>query len=444
MRGVARLVYTYFMGAPISRALTLVGLALCVLSVLVVTYLPQSEHMLSFALSGQLAVFVGGGYMPMLMGRLAQAHAVRLVPRSRLKLLASAFITVALVVLPIGLLAPAAYIAGNGGKLSDVGKYPALGGFLVDLALVTYTSTFIVAGWLYLGMWFLGSQRNWKGVAKALLLAMLLLLVPARQIRELSASTQMNLIQIAIAWTIFGAGFLCWPRIRRFFSRNPVAAPREASGAIRHTSGKEVAFILGIDNPWLHLAGLALPVALALGFSHLAPEVWLLVLTIFSATAGAIAGQAPARSRALWLRLGWSREELFAQVERAFWRHNGVTLAVLAILLTLYASYVHLAGIALAAGLPLLALGTSLSSYLGLMSTRGLRWIEISVGAAVMLALMAVAMLLTAERVNVLAVTLIETVLAALALVLREVARRRWARIDWVECRRERLPLARG
>ena len=77
------------------------------------------------------------------------------------------------------------------------------------------------------------------------------------------------------------------------------------------------------------------------------------------------------------------------------------------------------------------------------MITRGLRWIEIALASGVMLTLMAVSLLLTQELVKLELVFAIEAVLLALVFVLRTVARRRWSRIDWIECRPPRTLVAR-
>ena len=431
---VLRLVYTYFTGTPLTRALTIAGLILCVMSYASVTYLPQTAHMLAFAQTGQLALFLGSGLMPLIFGRMAQGHALRLMPFGRLKLLASALLTVGIVALPSGLLTPTAYAAGNGMRLSELEKYPGATEFLLNMAVLLYTSLMLIVGWLYLVMWFASSQRNLAGLAKALLIIVLVVFVPVREIQELSGQTEWNLIQLAVIWTIFSLGFLYWPQLRALIARrrlpNLTTVP-----ASRDISGREVALMLGTNNPWILVGGLALPLVIATKAGMSTPEIWLFVLTIFSTVAGASAGQAAARSRALWLRRSWSRAELFAEVERSFWRHNLVVLGVLLALMVGIGSYVHLPGEMLAGGLPLLVLGTVLSTYLGFMLTRGLRWLEISLGSAVMLTLMAVALMLGMEVIALAPVFIIEALLAGLVFVLRAVARRRWSRIDWIECR---------
>src|SRR5688572_26308093 len=181
MKTIARLVYSFFMSTPLTRALSIGGLALCAISLLVLTSLPQSEHMLSFAWAGQMAFFLGSALMPSMVGRLSQGHASHLLPYGRVKLLVSAMVTVAIVALPAGLLTPFAYVAGVSGKISDLTSNPKLLDFTIDLGLVIYTSSCILAGWLYLAMWFFTRQRNAAGFAKGLLVIVILIIAPSRQ-----------------------------------------------------------------------------------------------------------------------------------------------------------------------------------------------------------------------------------------------------------------------
>ena len=444
MKTVLRLVYTYFMGTPVTRGLTLSGVALCLLALLAVTYLPQTAHVLAFAFSSQLAFFLGSASMPLMFGRMARGRGVGLLPHGRLKLLASAFLTVVIVALPAGLLAPVVYAAGNSFKLSDALKYPRAMDFLLDMAILIYTSLTLLAGWLYLAMWFLGSQRNASGLWRSLVIVVLLIFVPVREIQELSGKIEWNLVQLALTWMVFGAAFMAWPRIKAAMAqRGGWNRSTRKVVATRDTWGREVALILGTHNPWLLVGSLALPLLMATRVGLQTPEIWLFFLTIFSVVTGAFAGQAAARSRALWLRRGWSRAELFAEVERSFWRHNGIVSGLLLAFMVAIGSFTHLPGELLAGGLPLLVLGTALSTYLGFMITRGLRWIEIALASGVMLTLMAVSLLLTQELVKLELVFAIEAVLLALVFLLRTVARRRWSRIDWIECRPPRTLVAR-
>jgi hypothetical protein len=435
MSTVLRLVFTFFTGTPITRGLTIGGLLLFGASILSVTYLPQTAYLLAFALVGQLALFLGSGLMPMMFGRMAQGHALQMMPFGRVKLLAAALITVAVVGLPAGLITPIAYAASTGAKLAEVSKYPGAVDFLVDMGLLIYTSVALIVGWLYLIMWFNVSQRNLAGLAKSLFIILLVVFVPARELEDQSATIHWNLIQLAVIWTVFGAGFLWWPRVKRAVA--PLR-PNLRSSSGNDTWGKEVALILGTHNPWLLVGAMVLPMLIATRAGASSPGIWLFVLTIFSTVTAAVAGQAASRSRALWLRSSASRAELFAEVERSFWRHNAVVLGILLALMIGIGSYVRLPGQLLAGGLPLLVLGTLSSTYLGFTLTRGLRWPEICIGAAVMLTLMSVALLLGANVVNLGVVYAIEALLLAVVFVLRAVARRRWSRIDWIECRAPR------
>ena len=307
-------------------------------------------------------------------------------------------------------------------------------------------------------MWFLTSQRNMAGLFKGLLVITLVIFAPARDIRDLTVTLSWNLQQIAVIWIVFGAGFLLWPRFKAARARRNrerfAGFDRALAGK---TTGREFDVMLGTSNPWLLIAALVLPLIIATHFVREFPAVWLFFLTIFSVVTGALLGSGAERSRALWLRGDWSRAALFAAVERSIWRHNCHVLGALmlftlgtgvctflATLLKTGVGCTHISATLLMTGVPLLVLGTLLSTYLGLMVTRGLRWLEIVSGAGVMLLLMVLAVLIAGERVDLVTVLAVEIGLAVLAIVLRFVARRRWTQIDWMMCRPARAMAARG
>jgi hypothetical protein len=159
---------------------------------------------------------------------------------------------------------------------------------------------------------------------------------------------------------------------------------------------------------------------------------------------GAFTGQAAERSRALWLRGDWSRPSLFASVERSVWRQNFHVLGALMLFTLGIGVYAHFSATLLMTGLPLLVLGTLLSTYLGLMITRGLRWLEILSGIGVMLMLMFLAVFIAREDVALVTVFSLECGLAGIAIALRSIARRRWIQIDWMMCRPDPSMTARG
>jgi hypothetical protein len=445
MKAVARLVWSYFMGTFASRALTILGLLLFVVSFYILTTQPQSSETLSLAVGGLIAFFLGSSLMPVMFGRMARSHSIKVLPYGRLKLLLSAFFTAIVVSIPGAILTPALYVAGNSGSIEDFAKYPGLLEFTLHLAQLIFTSILLISGWLYLAMWFIASERNRAGFVKGLLVIVVVIFAPARDFRDLTVMLSWNLQQIAVIWIVFGTGFLLWPRYQAAIARR--SRRRFADVGVRlarDTVGREFDLMLGTANPWLLIGALVVPVIIATRFVDGMTSVWLYFLTIFSTVAGAIAGEAASRSRSLWLRGGWSRAALFSAIERSFWRHNGYVLGSLMLLTIGIGSYAGFSARMLAAGLPLLMLGTVLSTYLGLMITRGLRWIEVTLGVVVMLALMASAEMVAQENVSLTAVIALEIALAVFAIVLRVIAQRRWTQIDWMLCRRDRALSARA
>jgi hypothetical protein len=438
MRTVLRLVWSYFTGTPITRAFTFGGVALMLLAFIVLMTRSQSAGLLWMAVVGFLAFYLGSWLMPLMFGRLAQSHAVRVLPHGRAKLLISAFATVAIVALPPSIMTPLAYVAGVNGDPAILVTDGRLRAYTVQLAQLMYTQIVLLAGWLYLAMWFITSQRNIGGLVKGLVVVLIMLYAPAREVQELSVSVAWNLQQIVVIWGVFGTGFLLWPRWKQLAAR----IPRSRFGLLgrirRQVTGREIDLVLGTANPWLLIAAQVVPILIASRIGEYSPAVWLFYLTIFSTVAGAIAGQAAERSRALWLRGNWSRTLLYSEVERSFWRHNGVVLGAIIALMVAIGSYAGLPVRLLAVGVPLLALGTILSTYLGLMLTRGLRWPEALLGVGVMLALMAIAVLAASREGGLATVLALEGALAVLALGLRSVALRRWTQIDWMLCRPDR------
>jgi hypothetical protein len=161
--------------------------------------------------------------------------------------------------------------------------------------------------------------------------------------------------------------------------------------------------------------------------------MWLVFLIVFSAIAGAIASQAAARSRRLWLRFDWTRAELRRHVERAFWRYNVWFLAVLLLLFLAIAGYYGFDRAVVMHGVALLVLGCAVSTYLGLLITRGLGWFESALCILTMVALTLSAILVVTGE---LAVALeLELLLGALTIVFYVLAHARWAALDWMQCR---------
>jgi hypothetical protein len=263
--------------------------------------------------------------------------------------------------------------------------------------------------------------------------------LPLRFIALPSASLAIPWTLCALLWTVFASGFLLAPRLKASFGRVRHALAGLTGSSYR--GGAEIDFLIGTARPWTVAAGQAVPIVLASYVMSTfevskpgAPSPWLFFLTIISVTTGAVASLAATRGRALWLRARWTRAELFRRVENAFWRYNCWTLGVLLLLLVAIGDSLAVPTRVLAFGMGLLALGTTLSTYIGLIVTARIGWHDAALAVIVILALMWTAVLATSTTPTARLVAY-ELGLAALALIIRELARRRWSRLDWMLCR---------
>lgn len=443
MRTIGRLLLVHFAGSQVTKWLTISGLLLMLASLYVVLYMSQTEHMLALALPGVIVFFCGTSLMPLTLGRLARSHAACILPGARIKLLISAILTVLLVALPAALIAPMSFVAGMSAELGDLFKNPQLLNYTLGMALITYTSACISAFWLYVLIWVVGSERTVNGVAKALLIFLVLILLPSADHEDPGAMMRANLLQIPVILVVFSTGFLLWPRIRRAFAGR-LQRRGATPGTTREFVGKEVDLVLGNSQPWPLIAALLIPLVFLSRSDDVHASTWLFYLTIASTLSGAMAGQAPERSRSLWLRGDWSRPAMFEAVEKSTWRHNGRVLMVLFAALLAIGIYAKIPLTTMAVGGPLLIIGTVLSTYLGLSLTRGVRWPEATLGVAVMAISMLIAMLMGDPEAHMTWVIGLFLALSTLAPILRRVARKRWAHIDWSECRREIQPALRA
>ncbi len=460
MKAIGRLLLTYAFGTPLLRIFSAVGVAILLASVVMLDFLGQSNLLLSIPFLGVCGLFLGNALMPLLFGRMARSHLIRVLPWGRVKLLISAFITVAIVALPIPLLMLWVMVHAmdyySQTPYGDAAPHVVLSAAAIakirasylENFWLTFFQSFLTTGWLYLALWFITSGRSIAGYMKALLVILLLIYGPMREVTQLSATVKGGLIELVAVWFVFAAGFLLWPRWKALSAGWRLNPHERFSSLIRRqVSGREIDLMLGTANPWLLIGAQVVPIVFASTIGFYSAAVWLFYLTIFSTVAGGIACQAAEKSRVLWLRGNWSRAELFSQVERSFWRHNSFVLGALILLMVGIGTYAALPVSLLAIGLPLLVLSTILSTYLGLMVTRGLRLAEGALAVVVMLALMAVAVIAArsdGEARDLFIVIGIEVVLAIGAIVLRSAARARWEKIDWMLCRPERAWRARA
>ncbi len=444
MKAVIRLLWSYFTCTPLLRGFTFGGAAALIGSCVVMWCLPQSGLSLAVAALSSGALLLGSAMMPLMFGRMARSRGLGSLAQGRIKLLLSALATVIISAAPPAIVMYVGFTAALPLPHANATLRARFEHDTLINVWSIYTSTLLLYGWLYVAMWFITGQRNLAGYLKALIVVAAMILAPTREIRTREVSLIWNLGELGVVWLVFGAIFLNWSSVQRLLLvwRGWLDRwgwrPRTA-----HVPGREIDLVLGTANPWLLAAGQFIPIALAARIGFYSAEVWLFYLTLFSTVAGAIAGQAAERSRGVWLRGGWSREQLFVQVERSFWRHNNYVLGILLVLMLAIGGYSGLAPTLLAVGLPLLILGTTVSTYLGLMLTQRLRFQEACIAVALTLTLMAVAVLAARSTANIPAVVALEIALACVALILRRVARQRWSQLDWMLCRADRALSAR-
>ena len=444
MKAIARLIYTSFTGIAVLRWVTLAGLVAGIGGSVLYLNLPPltggSGHPTRFSLwqesilfflpvAGTLCFAFGASLLPALFARFASSHYLYVLPHGRAKLLASAFATVALASLFTACIVTTYYY-----------KMP----FALDLVFQrAFAVSFVTVSFMYVVLWLTGKSGNDRAPRRLL-----------RSGRDAHASAALHQLlpstSLAVPWTAgallwatFAAGFLLAPRLKA-----PLGRLRHALAGLTGTSyrgGGEIDFLVGTARPWTLAAGQAVPIVIATYFmsalhvmeTSSGPSPWVFFLTIISVTTGAVASLAATRSRALWLRARWTRAELFAQVERAFWRYDCYTLAVLLVLLVAIGDAIGVPTPVLAFGMGLLALGTTLSTTSGLIVTARIGWGDVVLAVLVMLALMRTAVEVSSPATPTTTIVAYEIGLTVLALLVREVARRRWSRLDWMLCRAE-------
>jgi len=428
---VLRLFVASFTGTNWTRWMALIGVVLVLTGAAMSIWLPQSTFTLAWGFFGVGAIFVSTTLAPLMLGRLAFGHTVYTLPGGPIKLLASAVLLTAFVSLPVPVLAvldmmkalPAAILASPyfGGGRSVVNFLR--GGFFWQL----YAVTFLSCTWLYLCLWFVMRSRSLAGYVQAGLILIGLMLVPQKYVSlTVETSIIVPAIWIAVSWAIICAYFLAAPRLRRLIGARH---PPVISWFTRPGAGREVALLLGASRP----AVLLIVMLVCAALSTLAqPELWLFYLTMVSMLGGAAASAAAARSRTLWLRTPWSRRELFGQAEKAYWRHQAHALALMSLALIAAGSVKHWPVALIAGGIGIIVLAACVSTYLGLMMTRRLGWVETLLGILVVLLLLATALWPRESSSNLAGLYLL---LALGAIGLRVEAMRRWVRLDWSACR---------
>jgi len=440
MKAIARLIYTNFTGTALLRFITLTGLVAGIVGSALYLYLPplvggsggpsrfslaQEAFFRTLPVVGLLCFVFGASLLPTLFARLATSHYVYVLPHGRTKLLASALATVALTSL---------FVAGI------VTMYYYRMPFALDLIFQRgFAVSFVTVSFLYVVLWLTGKSGT-IGLLVGSFVLVATLVLPLIFIATPSTSLALPWTACALLWTGFAAAFLLAPRLKA-----PLGRLRHAFTGLTGSSyrgGGEIDFLVGTARPWTFAAGQAVTILLATYVMSAAqvvapwaPITWLFFLTILSVTTGAVASLAATRGRALWLRARWTRAELFRHVENSFWRYNCYTLGVLLLLLVAIGDSIGAPTRVLACGMGLLALGTALSTYIGLIVTARIGWRDAALAVIVILALLRTAVLASFPTTPTATIVTYELGLAALALFVRELARRRWGRLDWMLCR---------
>lgn len=444
MKAIARLTWTFVAGTPLQLGLLMLGLACVAVGLTGYLYYPSWSlgtgmrasplwYQLAVALApwlGLMLLFFASARLPTTVERLALGRSILVLPGGRMRVLLATLFTASL----IALLTAAAgtlvfFHYPNELKPERV---------FSRTWIVTFSNIIL----MYAALWVVGKTRGvWLLLGS--LLIILGILLPLGLIGRPSGLPALVWAG-GFAWLAYAALLLFGARLRHALLGSGYRLAQRAQRFLpksSYSAGAELDLLLGTSRPWVVALGQAIPICASVWWISL-PSVWLLYLTLFSAISGAITSTAAARSRSLWLKLGWTRREMFARVEAAYWRYNAYSLGVLLLLFVAMGTYREVATPVLALGLASLALSSVASSYLGLLMTRGLRWSETALGVLTMGLIMAAAVAVSGANENLVYGIELTSALAGLAVVYRIVAERRWLGLDWMVCRN--LATARG
>ncbi|HEU4618819.1 MAG TPA: hypothetical protein VFV10_12325 [Gammaproteobacteria bacterium] len=451
MKAVARLMLVYFTGTVWMRVMSALGLTAIVVGTGMLAYLPplvgqlglpsrfsvaQEAVLMMLPLFGIVALMLGGALMPSMVSRLAASHYSHVLPHARGKLLASAFGTVAL----IAVVASAAMQVYMGQEMPNISFERLLAG-----SMLTYSS-------VYLALWIASRLRSSLALVAGTFMVLAALVLPLR-FMGLAVPLRWAVVPSAILWAVVASALLFAPRMRRAAVGLRARIRQVTSNAFAsiYDGREEVELVLGTARPWLLALWQVVPIVLAaylVGWLYgdfavdRKVKVWLGYLTLLTMLSAGAATFAPARSRVLWLRTHFTRDELFARVEAAYWKRNSYVLGVLLVTMTLVGTYFGLPTRPLAFGIALLVLTATVSTYLGLMITRSIGWAVTAIALGSILLMLATALYVAAPATPVVEIVALEAALAALAATLRSIAKRRWRGLDWMLSRPEAVTRA--
>lgn len=439
MRVVARLVWTFFAATPLMRWFAAVGTAALLTGLVGYLTLPawslgtgsRPEALWLQALVevlpfiGLLLLLAASSRLPVIVERLAFGRAIWLLPAGRGRLLVATVI-------------PALILA----LLTAAAATLAFRGFPIEISYSrifwrTSLMAFVDIGLIYAAIWLSGKTSGvWRLVGVFWML--LSLLIPLRYVSGIPPFSPLEGIGIAV-WIAFAFLLLTGGYLRHSLAGLRARVETLRSGLARmspYREGSEVDLLLGTSRPWIVAFGQIVPVAAMLLL--IPPRSPLMVvafvfLILMSAIAGAITSTAAERSRRLWLRCDLTRDQLRRRVELAFWRYNAWCVAVLLLAYVAIGAWLRLPAEVVTTGFGLIVASAAASTCLGLIITRGVRWLE-SAFCIVMVTVLVratFAMMLADLRT----VIVYELVLVTFAVGFHLLAQARWKRLDWMQCR---------
>jgi hypothetical protein len=435
MKTIAQLIFTYFNATIWSRCATLIGL----IGITITIFKPPVASLVVAQLlgvGGIAAFFLGSALMPILAGGLLNTRSVAVLPFGRAKVLASAFITAALTALPLPIISVLVVTTSRANRAAEFFAEPStfLGIFQMPFFWRLYFLILLFCTWLYVLLWFATRHRHSAPSIRTWLVVIVLIVVPPEFVR-LTPDTHwtISLAYLMASWALISSYCVFGSRLRQF----NIKSLANLGTAFRWpaASSDETSLLLGTTHPWLIQFGLMTGIMIAMNVLAM-PIAWISYLALCSLLTGGYSCNAAARSRALWLRQPWDRPTLFHEVEMHFWLHNSISrLAVLLILMIGVGVYKNLPVNVITFGALILVLGTTISTYLGLTITRTLGWSESAMTIAAMALLMSAVYFVAWKDVdkNIVASLLLALVIAAA--ILRQVAKRRWQDLDWMQCK---------
>jgi hypothetical protein len=444
MKAVLRLVLTHFTGTRLLAATTVLGTLAIVGGSVMFLYLPPllggqggpsrfslGVEALIFLtpVAGVIAVAFGASMLPTLFSRLAASHYLYVLPYGRIKILISVFLTLTIVALVVACTTTVYYV-----------RSPLQLDIVFERAFVV---ALLTTNLLYVVLWLTGKATSAIGLLVGSIAMIVTLFVPLPFIALPSRSLAVPWTASFLLWGGFAAAFLLAPRWKGAVGKIRQTIAAHVPGA-SYQGGGEVAFLIGTARPWALALGQIVPILMAsyalTAFEVMAPSAaspWLFFMTILSILAGAIASLAATRSRSLWLRAHWTRAQLFRRVEDALWRQSSFALGVLLVLLVVLGTQAYVPTQVLVLGIGLVMLGVALSTYLGMMITAPIGWLDAVLAVAAMVLLMMAANYASKPTTPAAMVVAFEAALVGLAWIFRFIAQRRWERLDWMRCRAE-------